>query len=142
VVYRGPKRIDFMPKAWLEWLPNLGIKDGRGWIFVHIREVDELIGYSVAVGPMRDLEKRKDIATKLLAESDTFGFKRSKAKKLSDNWSVIAPGERLGEWGEDETPDQETLRAAVNKRLDDLYPKLEKLAKVLKPLCKRLASAT
>jgi hypothetical protein len=44
------------------------------------------------------------------------------------------------EWSEDNERESDAVRGAVKKTLDDLYPKLEKLALVLKPLCKLPAS--
>jgi hypothetical protein len=46
------------------------------------------------------------------------------------------------EWSEDDKPEAEAIRAVVKKSLNDLYPRLEKLASVLKPLCKLPPSAT
>jgi hypothetical protein len=127
----------------LDWLPKLGIKnDPRLWIFVQIWVGDGRLATDMVVGPMKDVEKRKAIVTKLIANRSGFGFKLGKARKISDNWSVIAPVESIVEWGEDDAPEPEAIRAVVKKMLDELYPKLEKLAKVLKPMCTLPASTT
>ena len=130
-------QVNFVPAAWLDWLPKLGLKsDPRLWIIVQVWASDGRLAYAVCVGRMKDVENRKEIVTKLIANRTEFGFKLGKAKKISDNWSVIAPAESISVWGEDDAPEKETIQADVKKMLDDLYPKLEKLAKVLKPLCK------
>jgi hypothetical protein len=55
---------------------------------------------------------------------------------------IGSAAERILEWDEDNAPDPAELRAAIKKTLDDLYPKLQKLAVVLKNLCKLSAATT
>jgi hypothetical protein len=78
-------------------------------------------------------------------KSSDFGFKPRRVREVSNKWSCIS-AKNILEWGEDDEPDSEAIRGAirgaVKKTLDELYPKLEKLASVLKPLCKLPASAT
>lgn len=145
VIARPPKSINFVPKLWLGWLPRLGLRgDPRWWIWVILSSSDGRLEYSVDMAPMTDLAKRREIVTKLLAESSEFGFKRPKAKnaEVKNNYSRISAVERILEWEEDNEPESEEIRAAVKKTLDELYPKLQKLAVVLKPMCKLSASAT
>jgi hypothetical protein len=103
---------------------------------------DGKLAYNLVVGPMTDPAMRRGIVTKLLENCDSCGLKRSKAGKVKENWSNISSVEYIIEWGEDNDPDSDEIAASANKSLDDLYPKLEKLALYLKPLCKLPASAT
>jgi hypothetical protein len=142
-----PRCILFRPKTWKDWLPPLGPKGASGpnwWICVDIRLYDDgtLLGYSVDVAPMIDPQKRVEIVSKLLDECHTFGFERPKSKTISNNWSRVSAFKRILQWNEDEEPEPDKLREVVNKTLTDLYPKLEKMALVLKPLCGLLGHAT
>src|SRR5258708_32413287 len=93
-------------------------------------------------------EKRREIVPKFFEAYPGFGFKLPKAaaKEVKNNRSGIMTTEHILKWDEDDDPDsdaiRERIRVAVKKTLDDLYPKLEKLALVLKPLCKPSASRT
>jgi hypothetical protein len=136
-VIAGPRNcIRFMPKAWLDWLPQLGLKgDPRSWIFVNLH-LSNGIGYAVEMAPMKDLEKRREIVPKLLEKCPEFGFKRPqvKAQEVKNNYSRISTFERFLELAEDEEPEPDAIRVCIKKMLDGLYPKLEKLGLVLKTL--------
>lgn len=80
---------------------------------------------------------RKKIAEFLIAEAPKFGFKRKQGGKVTDKYTKISGKEDILKWGEDDEPEAGTIRAAVKKTLDDLFPRLEKLALVLKPQCKQ-----
>lgn len=142
-----PRCILFRPKTWKDWLPPLGPKgasDPSWWVCAVIRLYDDgtLLGYTVDLAPMTDPQKRIEIGTRLLDECHAFGLERSKSKAVSNNWSRVSAFKRILQWNEDEEPEPDALRDAVKKALTDLFPKLEKMALVLKPLCKLPTSAT
>ncbi len=133
----------------MEWLPPLGLKgDLRSWIHVRFHSYEDRLDCAVQMAPLTDLAKRREIVTKLFEAYPRFGFKLPKAaaKEVKNNRSGIMTTEHILEWDEDDDPDSEAIRerirVAVKKTLDDLYPKLEKLALVLKPLCKPSPSRT
>jgi hypothetical protein len=143
VVARPSNCIDFVPKGWWEWLPRLALRgDPRSWIYVHLASYKGRLFIAVEMAPMTDLVKRKEIATRLLDESPAFGFTRPKTREVKNNYSRISASERILEWSEDEELEPDKIRNAVMKALDNLLPKVEKLALVLKPLCKLTASTT
>jgi hypothetical protein len=146
VVARKRDNLDFVPKEWLEWLPQLGINAAsRSWIYVCLHSEEGRLYYAVEVAPMKDLAKRIEIVTKLLDECSRFGFKRpkrSKDKEVKNNYSRISTAESILEWEKEAEPKPEVIRSAVKKMLDDLYPKLENLTSILKPLCELRASTT
>ncbi len=91
---------------------------------------------------MDDPAKRIEIATKLLDECTSFGFKRSTSRHgVKNNYSRISAVETILQWSEAGEPKTDAIRAAMKKTLDDLYPKLEKMALVLRPLVQLPASA-
>ena len=69
-----------------------------------------------------DPTKRIEIASKLLQECPSFGFKRPKGKQLKNNYSRVSAVETILKWDEDEEPESDVIRGAVKKMLDDLYP--------------------
>jgi hypothetical protein len=143
--YQRGKLTDFLPKAWLEWLPPHGVdfKDiPQAWIVLRFHLFEGSLDFYAEVRRMADPAMRRRIVELLIAEAPGFGFKRSQAGKLTDKYTRFCGREKVSEWGEDDKPESEAIRVAVKKTLDDLYPKLEKLALVLKPLCKGPASAT
>jgi hypothetical protein len=141
VFNRASKSADFVPKTWLGWLPPFGTaEDPRLWISVHLGSDKWELWYVVAVTTMKDALKRTEIVTKLREKSPALGFKRTKTDRIQDDWARIAVYETILEWGEDEELEPEEIREKVKRKLDELldelYARLEKIASVLKPLCK------
>ncbi len=98
VFYQTGKNMAFVPKAWLEWLPPLGLDqkdDPRSWIILRLRLLDNMLELIVQIRRMEAVLK----------------------------------------WTEnDDEPEPDAIRGAVKKKLDDLYPKLEGVPSLLKPL--------
>lgn len=132
VLYRSSRYVEFMPKAWLDWLPQFGHDDDYPLCF-HIRARETTLGYTMFVGPMTDVARRKELITRLRDDSPGCGFKRSRAFQVEGKWNRIVAVERILEWADDDEPDPAAVRASVKKSLADLYPKVEKLASILKP---------
>ena len=61
---------------------------------------------------------------------------------VKNNYSRISAVETILQWDEGSGPKSDAIREAVKKTLDDLYPKLEKMALFLKPLCELPPLAT
>lgn len=145
VPIRVPNRIAFVPKGWLEWLPTLGLDhkdDPRSWLTLRLRLYEGKLDFYVQVGQMADVTKRRQIVEKLITEAPILGFKRKKAGKVSDNYTAVSGREHVLEWGEEDEPGPEAIRSAVKKKLDDVYPKLDGVPAVLKPLFNVSDSAT
>jgi len=139
VFYQTSKEIFFVPKAWLEWLPELGLDrkgDRRSWIVLCLQLSDERwLGFLVQVRRMEDVTKRREIVEKLIAEGQKFGFKyNKKGQKVTDFYTAVSGRERIIKWAEDNEPDSDTIRAAVKEKLDDIYPKLAGIPPLLEPL--------
>jgi hypothetical protein len=134
--------INFVPKAWLDWLPQLSSRgDPQSWIHAYFWWAGDRLRCGVDMGPMKDPAKRVEIATNLLDQCVACGFRRPRSKEVKNNVSRIAAVETILQWSEDDKPEPEKVREAVNKALGDLRPRLEKLALVLKPLCSPPGSA-
>jgi hypothetical protein len=136
ISYRSGKLLDFVPKNWREWLPLFRVGDDpQAWIFVEFASSERALTHAVYVTPLKDASKYEEIVTKLRKEATSFGLKRTQASGIGTQFARITVAERFLEWGEDEEPEPEAIREAAKKTLNDLYPKLEKMALVLKPLC-------
>jgi hypothetical protein len=134
--YRSGKYVEFVPKAWVDWLPPLGTFDEpRHWVCVYLKLSEQRISWTVFIGPMTDAAKRTKIIARLREAGPEVGLKRSKTSKVGDRWDRVTGAESILEWGEDDEPGQDAIRNSVKEALDGLYPKLDKLAAVLKPLC-------
>lgn len=135
VHYRAKTCIDFVPATWQEWLPPFGPEEYYTFGVSVWGEERRLVD-CVFVGPMKDLALRAKIISKLREESPKLGFIRSKTSKVGDTWARICAKETFLEWEDDAEPDRQVIRESATKKLDELFCRLEKLALVLKPLCK------
>jgi hypothetical protein len=136
VFYQTNKRLAFVPKPWLEWLPKFGLKDDpRSWLFLRLYSYEEMLEFIVQVHRMEDLVKRKEIVKLLIERLPGFGFKKSKAG-LSGDVTRVSGSDAVLKWSEDEQPEPEAIRAAVKQKLDEVYPKLEGVRSTLEPLLK------
>ena len=87
------------------------------------------------------MPRRSQIVEFLLGEAPKCGFKAQPARKrIGTTYTRITAREPVLEWAEGDEPEAADIRTSVRKKLDELYPRLEKLASELKPLCKRLAA--
>ena len=139
VFYRAANVIDFVPKAWLEWLPPEGLDrkdDPRSWIVLRFELYvgEGKLDYYVEVRRMANSAKRRNIVERLISEASSFGFKHS-GREVKDNYTRVSTRERILRWNKNDEPELETVRKAVQKKLDDVFPKLESVPTVLKPLC-------
>lgn len=136
VFYQTNRRVAFVPKSWLEWLPAFGIRDDpRSWLFLRLYLYDEMLEFIVQVHQMKDLVKRKEIVKLLIDKLPGFGFKKSKAG-MSGAVTRVSGSEAVLRWSEDEQPEPEKVRGDVKQKLDEVYPKLEGVRSLLKPLVK------
>lgn len=144
VFYTTGNHIDFVPAAWLEWLPRLGLDyedDRRSWIVLRLRLSDGKLYFYGEVRRMEDAALRRNIIELLIAEGPRFGLKRQQAREVTPKYTRVFSRELVSAWNDDE-PDPDAIRADVKKKLDELYPNLEGIPLVLKPLLSRLTSAS
>jgi len=136
--YRLANMIDFVPKAWLEWLPSLGLDrkdEPLSWFILRLQVYPEdgKLDFYVSVRRIADVVKRREVVNLLIREGQKFGFKHS-GHKVKDNYTRVSGRERVMKWNADEEPEPEAIRLAVKKKLDEVFPKLEGLPLLLKPL--------
>jgi hypothetical protein len=146
VFYRQGNIIDFVPKAWLEWLPPVGLDrkdDARSWFILRFELYvdDGKLDFYVEVRRMADLAKRRAIVDLLIKEGERFGFRHS-GHKVKDNYTRVSGRERVLKWNKDDEPGADSIQAAVKKKLDEIFPKLQDAPMLLKPLFIAPNSAT
>jgi hypothetical protein len=141
VFYHSRTCLEFVPKTWLGWLPAFGLaEDPRYWIITIFRLQERKIEHQLQVYELTNAAKRKKIVTKLRKEVPRFGFKAATRSGFG-RIARVSVRQMILEWREGEELESKAIRLHVKKALADLYPKLQKLAVVLKPLCKIPTSA-
>jgi len=136
VFTQSNKYIRFVPKAWLGWLPPLGLErdNPRSWIVLRLYLQESMLDFCVQVRPMNDRVKRQEVVQLLLAELPKLGFKQSRGGKGEGDVTRVTGAELIVKRSEDEEPEPDTVRAAVEKKLDEVHHKLETVPALLKPL--------
>jgi hypothetical protein len=141
--YKSGNTVNFVPKAWLEWLPPIGLDrkdDPRSWLILRFELVDEGVDFYAEVRRMADLTKRKTIVETLISQGERwFGFRHS-GRGVTDNYTRFSGRAHLMKWSEGDEPDPNELRATVKKKLDDMFPRLADLPAVLKPILSTASS--
>ncbi len=144
VFYRLGRYIDFVPKAWLDWLPAAGLDrkdDPRSWFVFRLEVLNGKLDYYVEIRRMTDLPKRREIVQKLVDEGPKFGFKRQ-AGAIRDNYTRVSGREHLLQWAdEDSEPSGEVIHRTIRKKLADVFPKIAGLPTAIQPLLADLAKA-
>jgi hypothetical protein len=138
VFYQTSKVIGFVPTTWLDWLPRLGLdqkEDPRSWIVLRLRSLENMLEFMVQVRRIENMQLRKKIIELLIAELPKFGFKKKQAGAVGATRARVSGSEAVLKWGEDDDePESDVIRAAVKKKLDELYPKLEGVPSVVQPV--------
>jgi hypothetical protein len=136
IFYRQSNLIDFVPTKWLDWLPRVGLdfkSDTRSWFIFRIELYEGKLDYYVEVRRMADSAKRKEVVDILIADGSKFGFKHS-GHKVKDNYTRVSGRERVLKWDEQDEPAPDSIREAVKRKLDEVYPKLDGLPLLLRPI--------
>jgi hypothetical protein len=94
VFYRRGDYIDFVPKAWLEWLPPLGLdneEEPKSWFILRLHLFDGKLAFYAEVRRIADLAMRRKIVDLLIAKGSECGFKTGKSKrKVTDAYTRVA----------------------------------------------------
>ncbi len=127
------RRVDFVPKSWIDWLPPLGSRprrDPRFWFFWQFdfnldKRCCRILGI---VMPCHDLELRRKVIEKLAV----VGL-RKPGKTITDSWTTVY-NKVVCRWEEDVEPDRDAVLAGAKKALAQLRPKLEEIPGALQPI--------
>lgn len=127
------RRVDFVPKSWIGWLPPLGSLpkgDPRFWFhwrfdIVLDKQFCRILGI---ITPCHDLELRRKAIEKLAV----VGIGKP-GKMITDRWTTVY-NKVVYRWKEGDEPDRDAFLAGAKKALDQLRPKLEGIPDVLQPI--------
>lgn len=142
LLWQSRNQMNFMPKAWLDWSLPIGTEydDKRVWLILKAGVEEGELNTWLELQGIEDVPRRTHIVEMLLSEVNNYGFKpRMARRKIGTRFTRISANESILKWDQDEEPDAEAVRVAMRQKLDDLYPRLEKLGSALKPFCERLA---
>lgn len=84
--------VDFVLTTWPVWLPKSGSEDSYSFC-VDVGKKEGRLEFALFVGPMKDAAKRTEIITKLREECPKCGFRKTRATKLTQEWSRITANE-------------------------------------------------
>lgn len=137
VLHRTGRNISFIPLNWYEMLPAIGARprfDSRGWLYITLWCHGTRCHINIVCQGVTDDELREQ-CVECLTQSDRFGFRRRK-KSLARGWNSLGRI-NIRRWNEDEEPDVDDLKRAVEKKLDVLWERLEGVPRVLQPVFER-----
>jgi PD-(D/E)XK nuclease superfamily len=141
VFYRSGNIVDFVPVAWLAWMPPIGldVKDQpQSWFVLRFEAYpdERKLDFFVEVRRIADLARRRALVQMLLQEGEKFGFMRKQKSevKVKDSYTRVSSRERVITWPEDQPPDDLSIRAAVVKKLSELLPKLDGLPDAMRKI--------
>ena len=136
---RTSSSIDFVPRDWLDWLPDWGLDykaQPKSWLVMRIEVGKKTAASLTEVRQMADTTKRKQIIGELLKikEPPAFGRNQSDGPTVGDRYTRVSSRKKLFEWIKDTDPDPALLRTAVTIRLNEIHAKLPDVYGRLKDL--------
>lgn len=136
VFYRTKGFVDFVPRDWLGWLPEIGLdwrEDRRAWFVFRFELGDGSLNFLIEVRRTDNVANRRRIAQALIDSSSALGFKRAKGQ-LTDNYTRVSGRERILEWVDEEGPETELVTEAVARRLQLIMSRADSIAAVIRPV--------
>jgi hypothetical protein len=134
VFYRTKAYVDFVPRDWLSWLPEIGMdwrEDRRSWFVFRFELGDHSLNFFIEVRRTDNVANRRHIAQALIDNSSTLGFKRARGE-LTDNYTRVSGRERLLDWADEEGPETERVAEAVARRLELIMSRADAIAAVIR----------
>ena len=135
VFNKTSKRVEFVPRSWLELLPQIGVRpkfDPRLWIMLRFSVDKKRCAFACIVCPTSAPELREETIARLAGNQDEFGF-RLLLKKPGAKWTRLGV-EPVATWKEDDAPDLERIVNGVKKKLDELEKRLSGIPEALRPI--------
>jgi hypothetical protein len=135
VVNSTSKVVIFMPNQWKNMLPPIGSRktfDGHCWLVLRFEIRPKRGFYAASVWPTTDEDLRQKVIQRLTASKREFGF-RLFLKHAVGKWTQLGR-ESIGDWTEDEGPDDDAVIENVRKKLDELVPRLAGVPEALRPI--------
>lgn len=139
VINSTSKVVIFIPSKWKNMLPPIGSRktfDPHCWLVLRFEIRSNRGFYAATVWPTKNEEFRQKVIQRLTVSKKEFGF-RLFLKNTVGKWTQLGR-ESIGEWTEDEGPDEEAVLAEVRKKLDELVARLAGVQEALRPIIESL----
>lgn len=139
VFYRAAGIVDFIPAAWLSWMPECGTdlkQYPQSWFVFRFEVSERRLGFLVEIRRMSDPKLRSQVVDLLLSRGKDFGLVRKQKGevKVKGLYTRVNSREVLANWPPDSPPEAEHVAAKVAEKLNALYPRMEELPDLLRPL--------
>ncbi len=127
------RRVDFVPKSWIDRLPNLRNRQKMHrefWFFLNFdfESNNRDCRIKGIVDRCDEARLRRDVIEKLSA----LGFGKP-GRKFGEAWTTVY-NEVVCRWKEGDEPDRDAVLAGAEKALAQLRPKLEEIPGALQPI--------
>jgi hypothetical protein len=136
VVWKTQGYLDFVPTDWLDWMPAVGsdYSEKRAWMVFRFELYEGRLNYYVQVNRMNDLDVRRRIVERLLADGEQFGFKRSGKLTFKDQYTRVSSKDLIAKFDEDHEYVSGSLDESARARLEKIHAEISSLPEVLKSL--------
>lgn len=135
VVNKTSKRVEFVPRQWLEWFPAVGKRpkfDKRFWVTLRFEVRKKRLNFATVVCPTDEPAIREQIVNRLVQDPREFGC-RLLLKNAGLRWTRLGTTP-VAAWREEDGPDEEKVIAAAKKKLDQLQQQLSGVPDALQPI--------
>lgn len=139
---RTGKRIDFVPKAWLGWIPpicKLPRQDPRFWVRLWFSERRQTYRLVMQLGPTSEVSVRRQVVERLSRDRKEFGL--SVFGKPTDTWTRLWNEKVADVDPDDEEVDSTEIVEAATKRLEAFLQRTEKLPSAMQELLRNAPCA-
>lgn len=135
VFYRTANLVDFIPRDWLTWLPAQGLdsrEHPQSWIVFRFEALPQQLDFYAEIRKMTDQSLRQAMIKMLFTDGAKYGLHRkSVPREPKGFYTRVSSREKLISWAEDGEPDAAEIKAAVSKKVDDIFLKLSDLPKAM-----------
>jgi hypothetical protein len=135
VINKTSKRLDFIPRSWMDRFPPIGSRprsDPRLWMMLRFAIGSKRCNFVPLISPTKDAIVRQAVVQRLTRDHNEFGF-RLFMKTAGSKWTRMGT-ERVAVWNEDQAPDSEKILIGVRKKLDELENRLAGIPDALQPI--------
>lgn len=136
VINKTTRAVQFLPSSWLTQLPAAGTRatfDPRFWLVLRFEVRANRVFYAASIWPLSNPSLRPILIERLTRDPQEFGFKLFLKKVTSERYTQLGR-ETLISFDEDEGPDEAAVLHAVQKKLDQLSKRLERVPEELNPI--------
>lgn len=136
LVNRTGKIVAFVPAAWDALMPPVGARKSfprNVWLVFALTIRSKKCSFSVSLWPTRDPHIRERVLQRLTADPKEFGLRIFSEKIVGTKWTTICR-ELVMQWQVENEPDEEELRVATGRKLDELSPRVTGITRALEDL--------